>query len=622
MRIYVGGLGSRVQVSDLEKTFTSPHLGAVQSVEIIRTKGRSFAYLEFLPASEKGLVKLFSTYNGCMWKGGKLKIEKAKENYICRLRREWTEDAELETKLSGQNVDADESVHALLKPKKDEDIEKMQLKMFFPKLRKIKAIPLKGTGKHKYSFQRVEVPPLPVHFCDCEDHSVPLEPAKRNHSGLLAPSQRNNTNDDHEVDNYGVNEEELNMMKSILDKLLEKEIHSEIVPSKAEPTEEVQHDASVVDKWQVDDNEEDQVSDEDNLVINIVRKSSKKDTSFEDWGLKSSSANQDTLVSELKCLSNTNPKMQGVKSANHVIDKKRKQSVREDKSNDTVPSKKKERKGDSHDRTDDQVVVNTKHVDKESDNVQLSCDVASSKKRAWKALVSEGSTAFNISDILTNHVSDLATEPCSNENDGRQDQTTEHEDSEELFDVLSANPTASKDLLARGASWKQKSSWLQLVADANASAFSLSQILPNVTFQEQASQQFNDIDFFSNSKGEKQHSFVHKDDKFSVEDIGEPQVPTPRIPNEDVLTKGQNNDALDGQQLNSYSEEKVEVKESSASMLGTYPVPDNRAMGDIVISETCPFMKSSASRKEWEKSKAALSGSHKRKGKGKESIQD
>lgn len=75
-----------------------------------------------------------------MWKGGKLKIEKAKENYICRLRREWTEDAELETKLSGQNVDADESVHALLKPKKDEDIEKMQLKMFFPKLRKVNLI--------------------------------------------------------------------------------------------------------------------------------------------------------------------------------------------------------------------------------------------------------------------------------------------------------------------------------------------------------------------------------------------------------------------------------------------------------------------------------------------------
>lgn len=73
-----------------------------------------------------------------MWKGGKLKIEKAKENYLSRLRREWTEDAQLETELPSQNVDADESVRALLKPKKDQDIEKMQLKMFFPKLRKVK----------------------------------------------------------------------------------------------------------------------------------------------------------------------------------------------------------------------------------------------------------------------------------------------------------------------------------------------------------------------------------------------------------------------------------------------------------------------------------------------------
>lgn len=30
-------------------------------------------------------------YNGCKWKGGVLRIEKAKEHYIDRLRREWVE---------------------------------------------------------------------------------------------------------------------------------------------------------------------------------------------------------------------------------------------------------------------------------------------------------------------------------------------------------------------------------------------------------------------------------------------------------------------------------------------------------------------------------------------------
>ncbi|KAG6384855.1 hypothetical protein SASPL_153674 [Salvia splendens] len=61
LRLHLGGLGSNVQASDLHKTFTSPKLGEVQSVEIIRTKGRSFAYIEFVPASDKGLSKLFST---------------------------------------------------------------------------------------------------------------------------------------------------------------------------------------------------------------------------------------------------------------------------------------------------------------------------------------------------------------------------------------------------------------------------------------------------------------------------------------------------------------------------------------------------------------------------------
>lgn len=61
IRIYVGGLGLNVKEDDLKKTFTSPQLGTVDSVEVMRTKGRSFAYLNFVPVSDKGLAKLFST---------------------------------------------------------------------------------------------------------------------------------------------------------------------------------------------------------------------------------------------------------------------------------------------------------------------------------------------------------------------------------------------------------------------------------------------------------------------------------------------------------------------------------------------------------------------------------
>lgn len=61
IRIYVGGLGESVTAEDLKKTFSTPQLGKVESMDIVRTKGRSFAYLDLLPSSDKSLAKLFST---------------------------------------------------------------------------------------------------------------------------------------------------------------------------------------------------------------------------------------------------------------------------------------------------------------------------------------------------------------------------------------------------------------------------------------------------------------------------------------------------------------------------------------------------------------------------------
>ena len=57
VRIFVGGLGEAVTTDDIRKLFES--LGIVQSLETIRTKGRSLAYLDFI-ADSKSLSKLFS----------------------------------------------------------------------------------------------------------------------------------------------------------------------------------------------------------------------------------------------------------------------------------------------------------------------------------------------------------------------------------------------------------------------------------------------------------------------------------------------------------------------------------------------------------------------------------
>ncbi|CAN0900044.1 Protein REPRESSOR OF SILENCING 3 [Linum grandiflorum] len=65
VRIFVGGLGESVTDDDLRNIFSS---------------------------LSRGLGK----YNGCVWKGGKLRLEKAKDDYLSRLKKEWDEEEEEE----------------------------------------------------------------------------------------------------------------------------------------------------------------------------------------------------------------------------------------------------------------------------------------------------------------------------------------------------------------------------------------------------------------------------------------------------------------------------------------------------------------------------------------------
>lgn len=74
-------------------------------------------------------------YNGCVWKGGRLKLEKAKEHYLARLRREWAEDVELAKDTPEDSVSLS-SVGSLEKSKGPIQ-EKMQLQIFFPRIKKV-----------------------------------------------------------------------------------------------------------------------------------------------------------------------------------------------------------------------------------------------------------------------------------------------------------------------------------------------------------------------------------------------------------------------------------------------------------------------------------------------------
>ena len=72
-----------------------------------------------------------------MWKGGRLRLEKAKEHYVLRLRREWEEDAKLSIDSNSFDGDAVVNMPSLEKPVKAHNLENTQLRIFFPKLRKV-----------------------------------------------------------------------------------------------------------------------------------------------------------------------------------------------------------------------------------------------------------------------------------------------------------------------------------------------------------------------------------------------------------------------------------------------------------------------------------------------------
>ncbi|KAL0041550.1 hypothetical protein WJX79_007237 [Trebouxia sp. C0005] len=101
VRLYVGGLPSDITSKQLEGRFAS--FGTVSNTKLTLSKQQStspgcrgFAYVDFCPKDDQSLHRCLSLYNGCKWLGGVLRVEKAKESYLARLRREWTAKPDVE----------------------------------------------------------------------------------------------------------------------------------------------------------------------------------------------------------------------------------------------------------------------------------------------------------------------------------------------------------------------------------------------------------------------------------------------------------------------------------------------------------------------------------------------
>ncbi|CAN6870671.1 unnamed protein product [Brassica oleracea] len=375
VRLHVGGLRESVGRDDLLKIF-SP-MGSVEAVEFVRTKGRSFAYIDFSPASENSLTKLFSTYNGCKWKGGKLRLEKAKEHYMARLKREWAESAS----VSASSVDTVKAP--------EESPPSTHLNIFFPRLRKVKAMPLSGTGKHKYSFQRVAVPSLlPKTFCDCEEHSASLTPQETHARDV-------------EALNVGINVEEVNIMNSVMNKLLQKD------------------DSFISEKDDII------VDTKDNILINVV--SNGKD--MMDAELSNLSRKRKSMLDQTPAEGYT----EGQKG-NHLHPNKKRQPIIPEGSGRQEGSQAiREKKKPSE--VDPDEPSRTTGVKKANDNISWS------QKSSWKALVANGNSSnFSVSSFLPDVSSSKAVQPASD----TDVEGLDHSESEDT-DVVDSDHSESED---------------------------------------------------------------------------------------------------------------------------------------------------------------------------------
>ena len=272
-------------------------------------------------------------------------------------------------------------------------------------------------------------------------------------------------------------------------------------------------------------------------------------------------------------------------------------------------------KGKLKTHSDESAVMGSQLAELES-GIQQSAPVVSwSQNSSWRALVGDKSnTSFSVSHILPGIASSKEHQPkfdgssvpdstvSKNDKLVRHGDHLENHSSEtinvEVTETQPAKPSAASTNSGRGAAWLQKSSWTQLISENNNSSFSLEQLLPGISYEKQVQAKPNSVDIVDSTNGE--HSDLRKDDNSELPGNGSTILVTGKdfrsTPEKHQQTVVGNNEA---------PAPIFERKHDSA--------PKLTSTRNVIIGETCSFMRSAASLKEWSKTKAALSGSLKRK---------
>lgn len=270
-------------------------------------------------------------------------------------------------------------------------------------------------------------------------------------------------------------------------------------------------------------------------------------------------------------------------------------------------------------KTSDDLTIPLGALAEPESGIQQSATIAPlSQNSSWRELVRDrGNTTFGISHILPGigsseeeqAKSDCLVVPDSGVNknknllshgDHLESQSVET-NKEKLVEAQPAKPGTPSTKSGRGASWLQKSSWTQLVAESKNSLFSIAQILPSHSYEKQASIQPNSVVFVDCTDSMYKDRGTHYDGKSAGDGSVVLEIRKDgshvRSTEKNEQTDVGNNEALGL---------IFEKKHDSASK----PM----SAETISIGESCSFKRSATSLKEWAKAKAALSGSLKRKG--------
>lgn len=447
-----------------------------------------------------------------------------------------------------------------------------------------------------------------------------------------------------ETSTGGINEEEINTMNMVMNKLLKREDCSKTAVRESNLPNDRDNSDDSIDDLPAGDEEEDFMTDEDNLIINVVAGEKGRIGLLGKRSLDAIMVNQKPITNRSQTSKDKPPR--------YVGDSQKKKSL---------PRSKKRKPSDSVEIDENGGKSLQLHLTTPEDEAleldfgtqQMKSNSSWKQKSAWRNLIGHKSnTKFSITDIIPSEASQKEEEPKTADLDlpsttdqkEEEPKTADH-DVPSTTDMESQNlekhgdadiqPGQSKDLekpaeappaklkevsnrVARGASWRAKSSWTQLVSTTINSPFSISQVLPGLSSEKHDQVMHNSVQVLnSTDSGQSTLKAVRNEANGDCSDasglLNKDLFTAPHPSRVIPLVKHDYNPTSPGVEQK-FIKEKEKSEVPTSSLEKNQPLTSKQtALGEFEFSETCPFMRTDASMKEWRKRKVAQSASLRKK---------